>query len=398
MRVFLRLLLIFALAVGLAVLARFNPGNVVIFYPPYRVDLSLNLVLLLAAAAFVFLYLLLRALRVAREMPGRVIAYRRGKRDRESNHALRDALKGLFEGRFGQAEKAANRAAAAPDNAGLAALIAARAAHRMREYERRDVWLASAEADPSMKGARLMTTLDLLVDEHRYERALETVEELNASGTRHVHALRLALKANQHAKNWPEVLRLVRVLDKHRALHPALSSRLRELAYDDLLDDRSRDAESLRRLWSEIPAQDRVVPHVAVRAARAFNLRGLHDDARLLLEKALANDWDERLVRAYRQSACDEGSPGLLAQIEHAEQWLERHPADPELALALGAFCLRQKLWGKAQHHLERAVADAAEPETLREAHLKLAQLHEALSQPEQAAAHYRHCALALML
>ena len=43
------------------------------------------------------------------------------------------------------------------------------------------------------------------------------------------------MKANQQAKNWPEVLRLVRSLDKHKALHPALSARLRELAYDALL-------------------------------------------------------------------------------------------------------------------------------------------------------------------
>ena len=38
MRFFIRLLVLFALAAGLAVGARFNPGNVVFFYPPYRVD------------------------------------------------------------------------------------------------------------------------------------------------------------------------------------------------------------------------------------------------------------------------------------------------------------------------------------------------------------------------
>ena len=66
-------------------------------------------------------------------MPAKVAAYRQRKRERDGNKGLRDALKALFEGRFGHAEKAAARAAELPENAGLAALIGARAAHRMRQ-------------------------------------------------------------------------------------------------------------------------------------------------------------------------------------------------------------------------------------------------------------------------
>src|SRR4051794_20143839 len=208
MRFFIWLLVLFAAAIGLAVAARFNPGNVVFFYPPYRVDMSLNFFLLLAALSFIVLYALLKAVRATQKMPGRVMLYRKEKREREGNRALREALKGLFEGRFGHSEKAAMRAVDSPDNAGLAALIGARAAHRMRQSERRDAWLSRIEDDGVLKTARLMTTIELLIDEHQPELALEAVKELNASGTRHIHALRLALKANQRAKDWPEVLRL----------------------------------------------------------------------------------------------------------------------------------------------------------------------------------------------
>jgi HemY protein len=398
MRIFLSLLMLFACAIGLAVGARFNIGNVVFFYPPYRVDLSLNFFLLLTALLFLLLYGVWGAIRATQQMPQRVAAYRREKREREGNRALREALKALFEGRFGHAEKAAARAAESPDNAGLSTLIAARAAHRMSQYDRRNAWLAKTQDDVSLKTARLMTAIDLSVDSHQPENALEAVAELNASGTRHIHALRLALKANQRAKDWPEVLRLVRLLDKRHALHPALSRRLRELAYEDLLSTQAHDAESIRRVWADIPSEDRVRPFVAVRAARAFNARGLHDEARALIEKALAIEWDDRLVRAYGNSAATEGSPALLAQIERCEEWMRTRPTDPELALTLGTLCLRQKLWGKAQRHLEQALSDATESEVVREAHLKLAQLHEALNQAEQAAFHYRQCALATLL
>ena len=265
----------------------------------------------------------------------------------------------------------------------------------MRQGDRRDIWLASTEVDPTLKAARLMTALELQVDEHHFKQALETVEELNANGTRHIQALQWALKANQQAKNWPEVLRLVQTLDKRNALHPALSNRLRELSYDALLSDRSHDAESIRLLWNGVPGVDKLKPYIAARAAHAFSSRGLHDEARSLLERALAADWDIRLLRAYRESTAEAGSPALLSQIEHCESWLSKNPTDAELALTLGMFCLRQKLWGKAQRHLEQALSDAIEPRTVRESHLALAQLHEALDQPDQAAGHYKQCALA---
>ncbi|MES2106198.1 MAG: heme biosynthesis HemY N-terminal domain-containing protein [Pseudomonadota bacterium] len=398
MRVFIRLLIIFALAVGLAMGARYNPGNVVLFYPPYRLDLSLNFFLLLALVLFVLAYLFIRAIAATQKMPRKVAAYRQNKRERDGNKALREALKSLFEGRFGHAEKGALRASELPENAGVASLIGARAAHHMSQFERRDAWFASIEHDPLHKTARLVSMTELLVDEHKSDQALEAVKELNASGTRHIQVLRWALKANQQAKKWPEVLKLVRTLDKHRALHPALSNRLRELAYEDLLKEHGHDAESIRRVWYEIPAADRKIAFVAYCAALAFNDRGLHDDARSVVEKALAEEWDNRLLRAYRDAAAAEGSAALLTQIENCEQWTQNRPTDPELALTLGVLCFKQKLWGKAQRHLEQALSDAMEPRTVREANLKLAQMHEALGQTEEAAFHYRQCAIATTL
>jgi HemY protein len=387
-----------AAAIGIAVTARFNPGNVVFFYPPHRIDMSLNLFVVLAALLFLLLYILARAVRATLGMPVRVAEYRQRKREREANKGLRDALKALFEGRFGHAEKAAMRAADLPENAGLAALIGARAAHRMREPARRDAWLAGVVHDNNLKIARLMTVTELLVDDHKPEAALEAVAELNASGQRHIHALQWAMKANQQARNWPEVLRLVRTLDKRNALHPALSARLRELAYEALLSEGGHDAESIRRVWAGVPSSDRVKPYIAARAASTFNARGLHDEARVIAEDALRAEWDERVVRAYRDAAGPEGSATLLAQIENCEAWQRTHPNDAELALTLGTLCLRQKLWGKAQRHLEGALSNATDPAMVRVAHLKLAQLHEALGQEEEANRHYRQCALADML
>ena len=105
-------------------------------------------------------------------------------------------------------------------------------------------------------------------------------------------------------------------------------------------------------------------------------------------------EWDARLLRTYRQCAAPEGSATLLAQIEQGEQWLRERPNDADLSLLLGTLCQKQKLWGKAQRHLEQAVLGANDRLTLQEAHLRLAQMYEALGQADAAATHFRLCAL----
>ncbi|MBR7800002.1 heme biosynthesis protein HemY [Undibacterium fentianense] len=395
MRIFIRILILFALAVGIAVGGRFNAGNVVLFYPPTRIDVSLNFFLLLLAALFFVAYWIVRTVVLTSEMPKKVSEYRQSKRERESNRALREALKALFEGRFGHAEKAAAKALDLPENKALASIIGARAAHHMSQFDRRNVWFTGIEDDAAFKTARLVTMTELYVDQHKADLALDAIKELNSRGKRHIQVLRWALKANQQAKNWSEVVKLVRILEKNHAIHPALAGRLREISYDALLKENGQDAESLRRVWSEVPQNERKNRYIAVSAAAAFIQCQILDEARSIVEKALNEEWDNRLLRSYREAAGSEGSVALRSQIELCEDWLKQHPKNAELELTLGVLCLNQKLWGKAQVHMEDALNHAQESRTVLEANLSLARLHEAIGQTQEAMKHYRQCAIA---
>jgi hypothetical protein len=46
-----------------------------------------------------------------------------------------------------------------------------------------------------------------------------------------------------------------------------------------------------------------------------------------------------------------------LGRIARAEKWLEKHPEDARLLLALGRLCREQQLWGKAQSYFEASLA-----------------------------------------
>lgn len=394
MRIFIRLIILFAIAAGLALGARLNPGNVVFFYPPTRIDLSLNFFLMLAFLTFVVLYFIVRMLVLAKELPSSVSKYRQERREKESNKALREALKALFEGRFGHAEKAAAKTLDFSENKSLGALIGARAAHHMSQFDRRNAWFSRIADDVPFKTARLVTMTELYVDQHQSDQALEAVKELNARGKRHIQVLRWALKANQQAKNWDEVLKLVRILDKNKALNASLSLRLRELAYEALLKEHGHDADSLKRVWNDIPSTEKLNSYISYSAAMKFSACELFSDARKIVEKSLEHEWHNRLLKVYRNAEGKEESLALRGQIENCEKWLLDQVNNPELELTLGSLCLQQKLWGKARIHLENSLRNGALVSTQREANLKLAQMHESLEKFEEAAKYYRQCAL----
>jgi len=378
-------LLLVVAAVGLALLMRVNHGNLVLFWPPYRIDVSVNLALAVLVATFVMLHLLLIGIGKAVDLPSRVRRYREQRAREAAVGSLGQALLALFEGRFGRAERLAQLARADADLAGSAALIAARAAHRMREAERRDRWLAVAEDDRGALHAALMSTAELALEDQDAPRAIASVERLHSRGMRHIHALRVALRAYEQAGQWPQLLQTLRLLEKRDVLHPAAIRGLRVRACRALLAARAGDPAGLQAQWGEWRVAEQELAEVVEAAAAAFAAVGDIALARRLIESALAREFAPRLLHAY---AALDGVPAL-ERLQLAERWREQHGEDPDVNLAIGRLCMAGSLWGKASDHLGRSLAARED----RAVHLALAELAERVNDEVQAAVHYRAAA-----
>ena len=112
MRAALWLLALFGVAVAIALFAGNNQGTVTLFWPPYRVDLSLNLVLLLLFAAFVFLHAALGALAALFDLPRQALRWRSQQKERAMHAFLLESIAHMLAGRFIRARKAAEGALA----------------------------------------------------------------------------------------------------------------------------------------------------------------------------------------------------------------------------------------------------------------------------------------------
>jgi HemY protein len=383
-------------AAAVALLLQVNAGNVAFLLPPYRLDVSINLFLLALGALLLAVYWMARTLQKLADFPEQVRLYRARREEIGGQQALVEAVKSLLEGRFARAEKAARAAQASARTAGVAALVGARAAHRMQEYERRDGWLARAEAASDVETARLVASAEMWSEQRENDAALGAIDRLHGAGARHIHALRIALNANLQAGRWDEALRTLRALDKRSALHPVLARKLKHAAYREQLAAQRYDPVSLDAAWDAIPANDRALPEVALEGARLLNLAGRGGRAAAAIEQALAvprADWDDSSARLLDEYARAQSFPAR-DQLERVEKWLAESPhPDPLRAVLLrtaGLLCLREQLWGKARSHLAESLQLAKQPATL----VALGRLAEAVGEEAEAAQHYREAAL----
>jgi len=388
------LLAVSAAAVALVLLARVDSGHVLFYYPPWRVEMSMVFFVAAALVSFVALYFLLRLIGNALALPATVRAWRARRRRERAHTALAAALQAYYEGRYARAEKEAAFAADHGPSPGVAALLAARAAHQMRDFERRDRWLERADGlGDSLQTARLVSRAELALEDRDFGAARDALRSLHGAGPKHVATTRLLLRAERGAGAWDEVLRLASQLSKRDAIAPALAEEYKVQATVELLGRAADDPGAFERRWRGVAAADRVQPRIAAAAARNATALGRAALARDILETALATEWVPQLVSLYGQlpEGLDQETRVAEARtrIERAEKWLLERERDAQLLATLGRLCAQAELWGKARSFLEASLSF----EESRIARIELARLAERLGRDDEAQRHFRKAA-----
>lgn len=383
MKFLIWLLALFAAAVAVT-LASHNAGYVQIVFPPYKVEMALTFFVFALLGLFVVGYLVTRLVMATISLPEYVRAFREERAQSKGRSAMMEALTAFFEGRYAAAEKAAVRAMELGEKSGLNPIVAARAAHELREFDKRDTYLAQAEGRTVGESTmRLMAKTEFMLDQKQPQMALKSLKELSDTGMhKHIGALGLELKAQQQAHNWDAVLDVVAQLEKRNAIDKLIAVQLRQQAWLEKLRSQPADGESLRVLWKSIPGEFKRRSKIAAEAAQAFGRVGDCRSAQQLLTESLNAQWDSELVSLYGECRSDNGT----AQIEQAERWLKEHTADAGLLLALGKLCTQQGLWGKARSYLDASVSLAPVPA----AFVALGQLAEKMGRHDEALVHFQ--------
>jgi HemY protein len=407
MRAALWLLALFAVAVAIALFAGNNQGTVTVFWPPHRVDLSLNLVLLLLFAAFVLLHAALGALAALFDLPRQALRWRTQQKERAMHASLLDGFSHLVAGRFIRARKSAETALAqekslhaggqALPNAAqlrtLAHLLAAESAQALQDRTAREEHLrqaleetSSRETQETREGA-LMRAARWSLDDREPDAAMTWLQALPQGAARRTLALRMKLKAARLTRHTAEALETARLLSKHRAFSTAAAqSIVRGLAIDLL--NGAHDTAQLQRAWSSLEPAERLMPELAIHAAQRLTTLG--GDAHLArdwllpaweAQHELGESLKVKLVAAL-EAGLDSLDGAWLARIEAAQK---ANPRDAALQYLAGMACMRRQLWGKAQQLMSQAAMGLHDPKLHRNAWRALARLAEERGDEEAA-------------
>ncbi|MDB5731448.1 MAG: HemY domain protein [Variovorax sp.] len=424
MRAVLWFLGLFAVAAAVALFAGNNQGTITVFWPPWRVDLSLNLTLLLLGAMFVLLHGALRALSALFSLPVQARQWRTQQKERALHGALLDAMTQLIAGRFSRARKAAQAALAqeaALDHLGthlpqahqlrtLAHLMAAESAQSLQDRRARDEHLRAAletgaprlpPASPETREGVQLRAARWALEDRDAPAALARLEELPQGAQRRTLALRLHLKAARQDGRTLEALETARLLAKHRAFpQAAAQSILRGLA-TELLSG-AHDPAQLLNAWSQLDMAERAMPEVAIHGAQ--RVVALHGD--LALARAWLLPVWERMVeqpQALGETLCVKLALALEAALDTVDgDWLARieaaqrnNPRDAQLQYLAGMACLKRQLWGKAQQLLTQAGPAMHDAQLQRRIWRALAEMAEARGDQPQALAAWKRAAQA---
>ncbi|OIP09955.1 MAG: hypothetical protein AUK53_09580, partial [Betaproteobacteria bacterium CG2_30_59_46] len=338
MKVLFWILAILAAAVALTLAAKHNAGYVLLVYSPYRIELSLNLFLTLLLAIFAAGYGAVRLAVHTLNLPAYVRTFRQERRRDRAREAMDDALLAFYEGRYAKAEKFAVIALESQEAPLANVLLAARAAHELKAYDRRDSYLEQAErVSREQPEPRLMTQAELSLDQRDFQQALQSLKELQTTTRKNLAALRLELRAQSQAKNWDQVLVLVAQLERRGAIDPIQASQQKISAYQENLKRKGQDLASLREYWQKIPSTDKTNSKIAWTAAQGFLAFRECQAAMEIITASLESQWDSDVVRLYGECL----GKDVLKQIERAENWLKQHPQDAALLQTLGRLCAK---------------------------------------------------------
>jgi HemY protein len=424
MRVILWLLALFATAVAVALMMGDNQSNVTLFWHPYRVDLSLNLVLIGLVVGFVVLHLALRALSALFAMPQQALRWRLQQRERAMHAALLDGLSHQLAGRFLRARKSAEAAleqekalaasghhiAHAEKLRALSHLVTAESAHALQDRATRDEHLQLAltssdqrDAQETREGVQMRAARWALQDRDP-QLALQWLDGMSTGAGRRTLALRARLKAARMAGHTDAALETARLLAKHRAFSDAAAqSLLRSLALETISD--AYDVAQLQTAWARLDRNEHQMPEVAIHAAqRMVQLQGPVDQARQWLlpvwEHWMAHpdSWTDsqtiKLIHALEDGFAASDQAIDLPWLQRIEQAQQRFPRDANLQYLAGMACMQQQLWGKAQQLHTQSVQHLQDRELKRRSLRALAVLAEQRGDEAAAQDAYRQAAM----
>ncbi len=384
MKLLIAILVALGVAVVVAMNARVDSGYVMLAYGKWSVEMSGILLTLILISAFSAFYYTVRFLVGVKRLPSRTKNWRELRRQIKGNNGLTKGLLQLAEGRWIESEKTLLKHAPNSHAPLLNYLAAARAAHEVGKYQKRDNYIKLAhEKFPSEKVAIEITNAELQFQQGKYEQSLATARQLKQVAPNNKRVLSLLAKLYQQLGDWENLKYLLTVIRKLNAMSDDVLYPFITECHFQLLKEagEGEDVAVLKQTWSEVPKEHRLSKKFLLKYSQLLVDKNSSEPLEPLLREAINKKWDTDFVYLYGKV----NRNNATRQLATAESWLVKHNKDPVLLLALGRLSMLNHLWGKAREYISLSVDNGGSEEAC----YILAQLLERLGETDDAKQYY---------
>ena len=383
-RLFFLCLIITVLGLWLTLFLGFyeDPGYILIAFGSYTFETSLFALLIL----LVVVYLVFRILKLTVtwiDLPRLLRVkefYERKLKDRAKSAATEGYIQ-LYLGNWTAGHKLLKKILRTRNASIIDYLAASYATFKIDEFEKWSRYLDEAKQKfPTHKSTIELMRAQFLLDAEQFDEAKVTLETLRGNTSQDSRLMFTLKDYYLQVGEWESLKALLIQLEKKGLIKP---EELHELTVKCVKSEIEAHSEkvgsgehkeavkSLIALWRQAPNRLRTDEGLIIVYASNLIRFGANRDALKVIEKALANNWNDQLVCFYGEKDFKENSH----QLAIAERWLKTIEDSSVLFLTLARISLRNELMEKAKNYYELSIASSPSAEAYLELSLLSARL-----------------------
>lgn len=358
MRGLIWIVVLFAVAVGLAIGAKMYSGDVYVVVEQTMIRVNLHLFIGAMLLTVVLLYIVLRLVLGTLNLPGRMRDYGQTRQERKSAQALNRAGLAYFEGKFQAAEQEAAKVLdnkRGHHNKALALMLAAHSADQMDDLAKRDQYLQDIATLPEKKQlSRHLLMAESALSRRDYSAAEASLQAAAAVNPNLTRLVKLQLRYAFDQNDALVVLDKAAKLQKAGALNETEAQQYSQWAYRELLGQVA-DAGAMKACLKRIPADVREGA-LSVSIAEKYAPLGMYPQAVKWVKQQYPKSHNAALLPVLIHCSQYLSDKEQQKAMDLAESWLKESPQDAQLLLHLGQMAFDKQLWGKAQGYLEASI------------------------------------------
>ncbi|MBR7059754.1 MAG: heme biosynthesis protein HemY [Neisseriaceae bacterium] len=359
MRALIWLIILFALAIGIALLTQNYHGSAHIVIDNTHYSMNLNTLIIGIILLWVLLYILVRLTKTIAGIPGGFRKFSRKQHQKRADQELSEAGMAFFAGRYSQTSQHTKRLltnSEAGKRLPLALVLAAYAAQADGNVNERNSFLKRLESLPEkyQLPRYLLLAEDALVREN-YDDAVKYIQSANKISPDLVQTVRLDLRRAIAQQDVDSILKNAKQLRKKGAIGEQEASDICREAYSKILEDVS-DAKEMKRCLKRIPEAEKN-SSMLVKIIEKYRDNGQYREVVNHVRYHYPNNSDDKLLSLLNDVFVylPDNEQGKL--FDDAEKWLKQRPDNASLLYTLGRMATTKQLWGKAQSYLEASLS-----------------------------------------